>query len=41
MPTYDASDFDPPAPIAHVTLRNPHNGATVSDVPLLLDVNDN
>ena len=37
MPSYDASHFDPPAPVAHVTLRNPHNGATVPDVPLLLD----
>ena len=37
MPSYDASHFDPPAPIARVTLRNPHSGATVSDVVLLLD----
>ncbi len=37
MPTYDASHFDPPAPMAHVTLRNPHSGATVSDVQLLVD----
>ena len=37
MPTYDASHFDPPAPVAHVTLRNPHSGATVSDVLLLVD----
>ena len=37
MPTYDASSFDPPAPVALVTLRHPRNGATVSDVPLLLD----
>jgi len=37
MPNYDASYFDPPAPVARVTLRNPHNGATVSDVQLLLD----
>jgi hypothetical protein len=37
MPTYDASSFDPPAPVAQVTLRHPHNCATVSDVPLLLD----
>ena len=37
MPNYDASHFDPPAPVAHVTLRNPHSGATVSDVPLLVD----
>ena len=37
MPNYDASSFDPPAPVAWVTLRHPHNGATVSDVPLLMD----
>jgi aspartyl protease len=37
MPNYDASSFDPPAPVAQVTLRHPHNGVTVSDVPLLLD----
>jgi hypothetical protein len=37
MPSYDASHFDPPAPVARVTLRNPHSGATVSDVLLLLD----
>jgi len=37
MPNYDAAFFDPPAPVAQVTLRHPHNGATVSDVPLLLD----
>ena len=37
MPSYDTSYFDPPAPVATVTLRNPHSGATVSDVLLLLD----
>ncbi len=37
MPNYDASHFDPPVPVASVTLRNPHSGATVSDVQLLLD----
>jgi hypothetical protein len=37
MPTYDASHFEPPAPVAHVMLRNPHSGATVSNVLLLLD----
>jgi predicted aspartyl protease len=37
MPSYDAAHFDPPAPVARVTLRNPHNRATVSDVLLLLD----
>jgi len=37
MPSYDASHFEPPAPVAQVTLRNLHSGATVSDVLLLLD----
>lgn len=35
MPTYDASAFDPPAPVAHVTLRNPAGGTSASDVVLL------
>ena len=37
MPIYDATNCDPPAPVAQVILRNPHGGATVSDVRLLLD----
>jgi predicted aspartyl protease len=37
MPSYDASHLDPPAPVARVRLRNPHSGATVSDVLLLVD----
>jgi len=37
MPSYDASHFEPPAPVARVMLRNPHSGATVSDVLLLVD----
>jgi predicted aspartyl protease len=37
MPAYEGSLFTPPAPLARVTLRNPQNGATVSDVPMLLD----
>ena len=37
MPSYDASHFDPPAPVARVTLRNPQSGATVADVLLLVD----
>jgi hypothetical protein len=36
MPSYDALNYAPPAPIAQVTLRAA-NGATVSDVVLLLD----
>lgn len=37
MPEYEASHFVPPAPVAHVELRNPLNGSKASDVPLLLD----
>jgi hypothetical protein len=37
MPTYDSTQFDPPAPLAQVTLRNPDTGAAWSDVPMLLD----
>ena len=37
MPNYDTTHFDPPAPAARVTLRNPHSGAMVSDVLVLLD----
>src|ERR1044071_2709768 len=37
MPAYDASLFNPPAPLAKVTLRNPENGNSLSDVPMLLD----
>jgi len=34
---YDADRFDPPAPVAHVTLYYNATGAVVSDVPMLLD----
>ena len=37
MPSYDATDCDPPAAVAQVTLRSVHNGEMVADVPLLLD----
>ena len=37
MPAYDATRFDPPAPLAQVILRNPANGATRPGVPMLLD----
>lgn len=37
MPAYDVSWFDPPAPLARVILRNPENGDTASEVPMLLD----
>ena len=37
MPSYDADQFDPPAPVAKVELRHPVTGALISDVPMLLD----
>ncbi len=37
MPKYDAENFDPPAPVAHVTLSNPATGVSLSDVPMLID----
>jgi hypothetical protein len=37
MPEYDANLFDPPAPLAQITLRNPQNASTLADVPMLLD----
>lgn len=37
MPAYNTFLFDPPAPIAKVTLRNLQNGLTLPDVALLID----
>ncbi len=37
MPSYDAERFTPPAPVAHVALRNAERTAEVADVPMLLD----
>jgi hypothetical protein len=37
MPAYDSNLFNPPAPLARVTIRHTSSGATVSDVPMLLD----
>ena len=37
MPTYDSEQFDPPAPLAMVTVRNPESGAAMSNVPMLID----
>ena len=37
MPSYDASHFNPPAPVARVTLRNPSSGVAISEVVLLVD----
>jgi hypothetical protein len=37
MPAYDDSRFDPPAPVARVSLRNPESHETIIDVPMLID----
>ena len=37
MQPYDGVLFDPPAPLARVTLRDPATGAAVMGVPMLLD----
>jgi predicted aspartyl protease len=37
MPGYDAENFEPPAPVAYVTLRNPATGVLLSNVPMLID----
>ena len=37
MPTYDTTQFEPPAPMARVTIRNLDHSAVRSDVPMLLD----
>ena len=37
MPTYDSSQFDPPAPLARVSLRVPNRDDAVTDVPMLID----
>jgi len=37
MPEYDAENYNPPAPVAHVTLRNPATGDILSNVPMLID----
>ena len=37
MQAYDAATYDPPAPLAKVTLRNASTAAIVSDVLMLLD----
>lgn len=37
MPAYDSTGFQPPAPVALVSVRSPASGVAVSDVPMLLD----
>jgi hypothetical protein len=37
MPAYDSNLFEPPAPIALVSIRDPGSGKTVHEVPMLID----
>jgi hypothetical protein len=37
MGEYDAARFDPPAPLAMVTVRSEQLGVVIHDVPMLLD----
>jgi len=37
MQTYDAARFDPPAPLALVTVKSEQLGLVIHDVPMLLD----
>ena len=37
MPKYDSNQFDPPAPLARVSLRTLNNANIVTDVPMLID----
>ena len=37
MPEYDRSIFNPPAPVAYVTLENPENNLKTENVPMMLD----
>jgi Aspartyl protease len=37
MPNYDTSRYDPPAPVAQVTLRDMNSGVLLSNILLLLD----
>lgn len=37
MPAYDGERFQPPAPVAHATLRSTTTGEALPDIPMLLD----
>ena len=37
MQAYDAEHFDPPAPMAMVTLKSEHSALVIRDVPMLID----
>jgi predicted aspartyl protease len=37
MTEYDSENYNPPAPVAYVTLRNPATGDVLTNVPMLID----
>jgi len=37
MPDYDSKFFNPPAPVAYVTLRTLENNVEIANIPMLLD----
>ncbi len=37
MPAYDSVSFDPPAPVAKVSVRDPETGVTSTEVSALVD----
>lgn len=37
MPAYETTLFEPPAPVAQVTIRSPKTGDSVADVKMLID----
>ena len=37
MADYDKLNFDPPAPVAYVTIRNVQSGIEINDLPMLID----
>src|ERR671923_622398 len=37
MTKYDTENFDPPAPVAYVSVRDPATGASLSNIPMLID----
>ncbi len=40
MPADETVGFNPPAPLARMVLRDPNTGATLTDIALLLDSNE-
>jgi hypothetical protein len=37
MPDYDDRRFEPPAPVARVSLRNPDSHQIISNIPMVID----